>query len=204
MIVAHPDDETLWAGGAILTRPAWHWTIVTLCRKGDPDRAPKFARVLEQLGAEGDMADLDDGPDQSPLPASGVESAVLGLLPRRRYDVIITHSPFGEYTRHRRHEETSQAVTSLWEAGALSAVELWLFAYDDAGKRRLPEAIDRADIVFDLDEDSWQKKRDIVVELYGFTADSWEARTTPRREAYWCCRKPRDYHAWLANEGKIR
>ena len=25
MIVAHPDDETLWAGGTILKHPEWHW-----------------------------------------------------------------------------------------------------------------------------------------------------------------------------------
>ena len=49
VIVAHPDDETLWGGGVILSRPAWWWTIVTLCRGSDPDRAPKFARVLERL-----------------------------------------------------------------------------------------------------------------------------------------------------------
>ncbi|KPK81130.1 MAG: hypothetical protein AMS27_15700 [Bacteroides sp. SM23_62_1] len=53
VIVAHPDDETLWAGGTVLAHPLWDWYIITLCRKSDPDRAPKFYRVLEILGAEG-------------------------------------------------------------------------------------------------------------------------------------------------------
>ena len=72
VVVAHPDDEILWCGGWILAHPEWRWRIVTLCRADDPDRAPKFRKVLEHLGAEGAMADLNDGPDQIPLnPESG-------------------------------------------------------------------------------------------------------------------------------------
>ena len=42
VIVAHPDDETLWTGGAILMHPEINWTVITLCRLSDPDRSPKF------------------------------------------------------------------------------------------------------------------------------------------------------------------
>ena len=38
VIVAHPDDETLWAGGTILSHPSWQWFIVCLCRGSDKDR----------------------------------------------------------------------------------------------------------------------------------------------------------------------
>ena len=62
VIVAHPDDETLWCGGYLLTHPEFTWRIVTLCRAVDPDRAQKFRRVLRRFGAGGEMADLDDGP----------------------------------------------------------------------------------------------------------------------------------------------
>jgi hypothetical protein len=36
VIVAHPDDETLWAGGMILTHPGYNWFVASLCRKSDP------------------------------------------------------------------------------------------------------------------------------------------------------------------------
>jgi LmbE family N-acetylglucosaminyl deacetylase len=50
VIVAHPDDETLWAGGTILSHPSWHWFIVCLCRGSDKDRAPRFLRTMQVLG----------------------------------------------------------------------------------------------------------------------------------------------------------
>lgn len=62
-IVAHPDDETLWAGGTILMHPAIKWTIISLCRKSDPDRAPKFFRVVKEYNAVGIMGGLDDEPE---------------------------------------------------------------------------------------------------------------------------------------------
>src|SRR5580698_6235430 len=114
VIKAHPDDETLWAGGTILDNPSWDCFIACLCRKDDPDRAPKFARVLEILGAKGKMGNLDDGAEQTPLAENAVEGAILQLLPATRFDLIITHSINGEYTRHRRHEEIGRAVIKLW------------------------------------------------------------------------------------------
>ena len=81
ILVAHPDDETLWAGGFVLEHAEWDWFIGTLCRASDPDRAPKFARVLERLHARGAMLDMDDGPEQQSLPTLDVQRQVLTLLP---------------------------------------------------------------------------------------------------------------------------
>src|SRR5450759_877528 len=137
VIVAHPDDETLWAGGTILSNPSWKLFVVCLCRAGDIDRAPRFYNALKNLKSEGIMGNLNDGPDQKKLEENEVESAILQLLPPAHFDLIISHNPSGEYTRHIRHEETGKAVIKLWNAGKISTNELWIFAYDDSNKLSL-------------------------------------------------------------------
>ena len=58
-IVAHPDDETIWMGGAIL-KNKFNWTIISLCRKNDLDREPKFRRVCKFYSANSIISDLED------------------------------------------------------------------------------------------------------------------------------------------------
>jgi LmbE family N-acetylglucosaminyl deacetylase len=197
VIVAHPDDETLWAGGTILSHPDWTWWIVTLCRASDADRAPRFRRALDELGARGSMADLEDGPEQRPLEAGSAEAAILRLVSSQRFDLVISHDRAGEYTRHRRHEETARAVVGLWHAGKLDAAELWTFAYEDGGKTYLPHPIATAPIYMTLPEHVWRRKYDLITEVYGFHPNTFEARTTPRAEAFWRFTSPAEAVAWL-------
>lgn len=197
VVVAHPDDETLWCGGLILSHPHWRWWIVTLCRASDPDRAPKFRRVLEFLGADGEMANLDDGPDQKPLDHDLLCQTVQLLLRGRQFDLVITHGPSGEYTRHRRHEECCRAIMALWDNGRIQARELWLFAYEDGGGVHLPQVMEGTDLRFTLDDDLWFKKRHLLTGIYGFTENSWEARCTPREEGFRIFRSPREAAGFL-------
>jgi LmbE family N-acetylglucosaminyl deacetylase len=201
VIVAHPDDETLWAGGTILSHPSWTWYIVTLCRATDPDRAPKFFRVLQPLRAAGRMADLDDGLDQIPLDKFEVQQTILGLLPAQHFDLVISHSPAGEYTRHMRHEELGRAVIELWNYGSLLADELWLFAYEDGGKSYLPRPIESAPGYYVLPDDIWKKKYEIITKTYGFAPGSFEGQTTPRAESFWQFHTAADARHWQDRSG---
>ena len=186
VVVAHPDDETLWCGGYILAHPEFDWRIVTLCRASDPDRAPKFRRVLEQLGAVGDMADLDDEPDQVPLPIEQILETTARLLAGSSYSLILTHGPKGEYTRHRRHEECCRSVVELWQSGSIDTERVWLFAYEDGGRAYLPRVREDADRRDMLTESVWLEKRRLITDVYGYGADSWEAQATPQEEGFWC------------------
>lgn len=210
VIVAHPDDETLWAGGTILAHPHWDWLIVSLCRGSDPDRAPKFRKALATLGAIGDMADLDDGPEQRPLQTAVIQNAVTPLLSTILCDVVVTHGPEGEYTRHRRHEEVSRAVCDLWLTGRLQARTLVMFAYEDGAGRttvrdyratNLPRPRPDAHFRKRLEQPLWEKKHAIITDLYGFAADSWEAQVTPREEAFWSFESKEALSRWLAGRG---
>jgi LmbE family N-acetylglucosaminyl deacetylase len=196
VIVAHPDDETLWAGGTILSHPSWHCFIVSLCRGRDSDRAPKFFKTLQFLGAEGIMGDIDDGPEQYPVDENELERSILSLLPKGHYDLIISHSPDGEYTRHLRHEETGKAVIKLWLSGKISADEIWIFAYEDGGKKYYPRSIETASECHILPEPIWKKKYSIITEIYGFEKTSFEAETTPETESFWKFSTPEDVQKW--------
>ena len=59
VIVAHPDDETIWMGGMLL-KNNWDITIISLCRRDDKDRMPKFKKVCQVYNAKCFISDLDD------------------------------------------------------------------------------------------------------------------------------------------------
>lgn len=197
IIVAHPDDEILWAGGTILTHPRWNCFIVCLCRKNDENRATKFYKVLNILKAKGNMGNLDDQPEQKPLNDEEVESAILNLLPQTHFDLIITHNPQGEYTKHLRHEEISRAAISLWNKGKINTKLLWVFAYEDGSKAYYPKAIENTSIYKVLELSVWQKKYSLITDIYGFEKESWEAQTTPKAESFWQFDQAKEAHKWL-------
>lgn len=202
VIVAHPDDETLWAGGTLLGHPEWNLFILSLCRGNDPDRAPKFAQALKEIGATGTMGNLDDGPMQQSLKQEEVEEVITDLLPVTNYDLIITHHPNGEYTRHLRHEETGKAVINMWQYGSIAASELWCFAYEDGGREYLPKAVKTADIVNTLDKSTWERKYKLITATYGFDKNSWEARTTPTTEGFFKFTNQKFATQWLGSLSK--
>jgi LmbE family N-acetylglucosaminyl deacetylase len=185
VIVAHPDDETLWAGGLMLLHSATRWTVITLCRKSDADRSAKFNRVMQYLGARGIMGDLDDGPEQKPLAEKEIRKTILTLLPMDKFDLVLTHSRWGEYTRHIRHEEVSKAVLALYNTKELPAKQVWMFAYEDGSGKYTPKPSRDADVMVWLPEKIWQEKFKIITEIYGFAADSFEAKCCLKQEAFW-------------------
>lgn len=176
----------------MLMHPGWRCSVFALCRANDPDRSPRFFQALRAYRATGGMADLDDSPDQPPLPASLVEQTVLSLVEETAYDLLLTHGLTGEYTRHLRHSETFRAVAALWEMGALRARELWLFAYEDGGGAYPPRARIDADLTLSLPKEIRAEKYRIMREVYGFSAESWEARATPEVEAFHCFKSPQE------------
>jgi LmbE family N-acetylglucosaminyl deacetylase len=197
IIVAHPDDEILWAGGTILNHPSWVCFIACLCRKDDEDRAPKFYQVLKMLNAEGIMGNLDDAPEQLPLDNKLIQQTILDLLNKTHFDLIITHNPTGEYTTHRRHDEVSKAVINLWQQEKVTTDVLWTFAYQDGNKAFFPKADENAPIYKVLSRPIWVKKYNLITQTYGFKRDSWEAQTTPKVEAFWTFDKASDAVIWL-------
>lgn len=197
IIVAHPDDETLWAGGTILSHPSWNCFIVCLTRRKDAERSVKFHKALKVFKSEGIMGEIDDGPEQHPLNQNDLETAITDLLPKKHLDLIITHNPEGEYTRHIRHEETGRAVINLWYTNKIVCNELRIFAYEDGGKAYYPKPIEKAAVYHVLTRRIWLRKYSIMTEIYGFEKDGWEAQTTPKAESFWQFTNSLDANKWL-------
>ena len=147
------------------------------------------------------MGDLEDNPDQKPLDEKVVQETILRILPKEYFDLIITHNPNGEYTKHIRHEEVSKAVIKLWHSGKISTHELWTFAYEDGGKTYFPKPIESASIHRILTKRIWLRKYNIIVETYGFEGSSFEAATTPHAEAFWQFSNSYDAQKWLKKSG---
>jgi LmbE family N-acetylglucosaminyl deacetylase len=185
VIVAHPDDETLWAGGTIMSHPSWKCFVVCLCRGNDLEKSQGFYKALKILNSHGIMGDLNDGPLQKPLDEVEIERLIISLLPPWHFDLIIIHNKNGEFTRDLRHEEIGNVVINLWNAGRLSASELWTFAYEDGNMEYYPRPIENAPIHYVLSKWTWFKKYRIITGTYGLRTKSFEAKTTPKAESFW-------------------
>lgn len=197
VVVAHPDDEVLWCGGYLLQNLDREWHIITLCRGDDPDRAPKFRHVTETFKATGVMGNLDDDLEQRPLNQNDVQNTILSLLPSADYDLIITHGPRGEYTRHLRHEEICLAMIELWKSKEIRTTDFWMFAYGDDEGEHLPRPKRNADLMVNLPDSVWQEKYNLITKVYGFGSESFEAKTTPKTEAFWCFKSPEDGYQFI-------
>ena len=184
IIVAHPDDETIWSGGLVLRHPEWRWTVMSLCRADDPDRAPKFKKVCAFLGSECILSDVDDAPRLKPLdPRKEIGDRIVAALGGEAWDLCVTHGRNGEYG-HRRHEEVYGEVVRLVSEGRLRCEDLWTFAYEcDTGTGSCRPA-SWAERLVELTADQLSEKRRIIHEMYGYEKDSFEVKASISPEAY--------------------
>jgi hypothetical protein len=102
IVVAHPDDETIWAGGYPL-RYRGDWTVLCCSvPRIDPVRAIKFFDACAVLGVCGDVLPFTESP---PTQALGH----LDRLDLSGFDLILTHNAEGEYG-HVHHKSVHQHV----------------------------------------------------------------------------------------------
>lgn len=181
VIVAHPDDEAIWMGGTLLTnKNKWETIIISLCRKDDIDRAPRFEKACKLFDARGFMSDLEDETLEDIRPDEVIKR-IKKIIKMRDYDYIFTHGIKGEYG-HKRHVDVHKAVMIMLKEGSLSCRKLFLFSYSKKGKFCYPDK--NADKFIYLDLHVFKEKKDLIKDIYGFKQGSFEYECSKKTESF--------------------
>lgn len=106
LVVAHPDDESLWFGGLLAAEPGDWMTICCSIPRTDPVRAWKFFAACEVLGTKARLLPFNEGTAREPL-------QYLELLDLSGFDQIVTHNVVGEYG-HYQHLQLNRALVARY------------------------------------------------------------------------------------------
>lgn len=113
MIVAHPDDETLWGGKELLSGD---WAVVCITSENNKTRYDEFMSVMDYCGCKGIMLSYPDKVLFKRDSWKKVRSQLTGdislIINYKKWNKIVTHNPDGEYG-HQHHKMTSEIVTQV-------------------------------------------------------------------------------------------
>lgn len=184
VVVAHPDDETIWMGGTMLSYPQVNWTVLSLCRQHDTDRYPKFLKVMKKYGAKGIITNLEDEgfmTVKQSIPV--IKKIILQKIKNKEFDYIFSHNLNGEYG-HERHIGAHLAIKELIKEKKMLAKRKYFFCYRVNKNKKIFNDNQKASHEIILKEIIWQQKRDLVFELYGFSKKSFEYQSCLKKETY--------------------
>lgn len=157
IIVAHPDDESLWGGAHLIYD---NWFIICLTNGDNKIRSKEFHTVLDytnNYGAIMTYPDLTNGIVNRWFECKDdVKKNLTAFLTCKNWDIIVTHNPNGE-TGHTHHLLTNQIVTGICEKYNLLDKLYYFGKFYDKGK--IPEDLPKLS-----DKDFLEKKK--IISIY--------------------------------------
>lgn len=184
VLVAHPDDETIWCGGLFLKYPDVKWTVLSLCRRSDPDRRPKYFNVMKHYGAQALIADLkDEGVMTVKKSLPAIKKIIQNNLQNKKFDYLFCHNLNGEYG-HPRHVGAHLAVKELAQNNKLPSKNIYFFSYKTNRAGKVLNNLSGASHYLNLTDAEWRQKKAIIHELYGFSKKSFEFLSCLKKETF--------------------
>ncbi|NTU89005.1 MAG: hypothetical protein HGA54_03730 [Actinobacteria bacterium] len=163
MIVAHPDDETLW-GGAHLYGGGWLVICLSNLTTDGGVHAPEFANIVSYFGCKGIILDYSDNDAWIDAPTIAYitqdVSTVLGYQ-GIQWELVATHNPNGDYG-HSHHRSASDITTRVYDSIFPGEDKLWYFG------RYLysPDAIAQLPPLTQVDSDGLAAKTYALFNIY--------------------------------------
>lgn len=187
VIVAYPGDESLWCGGTVLLHSDCTWVVFAVYCKEGSEKAEKFRKAVSRLNANAtaDVGDCETPEKIEDIKVWKLQRLLDNTLPSARFDVVLTHSLWGEYSQEKGTDKIARAVMGLTDSGQLSTSQIWMLAYEDREGQTLPSPTLEADKVIHIPVGVLEEKREIITDIYGYPEDSVEAKAVSKREAFW-------------------
>lgn len=113
MIVAHPDDETIWGGAHLLEGK---YVVVCITNGNNRTRRKEFSKVMKETHSIGIMLSYPDKTkgerDNWDTCRDKIQEDLNQMIGKKQWDTIVTHNPDGEYG-HIHHKMTSSITTAV-------------------------------------------------------------------------------------------
>lgn len=135
MIVAHPDDESLFGGASLLEGG---WKVICVTNGDNPIRRAEFENVMNSTNSEFEIWDYYDNYN-TPLDEPKLQNDLLKAIQCQTWEKVATHNHEGEYG-HPHHIQIHLLVKSI-------VPKLWVFNFS---KNQI------------LSDDIWQQKLHLI------------------------------------------
>ena len=198
LVVAHPDDETIFAGGLILRSRETRWTVVCCTDDGNRRRQKEFLCACEFLAQHS---------------GNFVEPVFLGLIPQQNghieylelvkalksytigYDIVFAHNSQGEYGNE-DHKLVHRCVIEH-----IGNPNTWVFispGSKNVNQEKLRSKMSSGNVTLDLSSEilrqkvhAFQKCHVSQARVYGYDLVSGELKNTDLKETlYWYFEQP--------------
>ena len=115
MIVAHPDDETIWGGGHLMEGG---YLVVCVTNGKNKERTQEFIDAVSKSGNNSLILSYPDKVlgerDDWEAVYDRIYDDIIYIMGYKDWSMIVTHNPDGEYG-HIHHKMTSEIVTKAYD-----------------------------------------------------------------------------------------